>query len=69
MNGFTKTPVNTVWFTCGFAIVLGLLVFAGEQAINAIFSLSIVALYIAYGCVPSPFFLPQPLPSPHRSTR
>jgi hypothetical protein len=51
MNGFTKTPVNTVWFTCGFAILLGLLVFAGTQAINAIFSLSIVALYIAYAYV------------------
>ena len=51
MNGFTGTPVNTVWFTCGFAILLGLLVFAGEQAINAIFSLSIVALYIAYAYV------------------
>ena len=48
MNKYTETPVNTVWFTCGFAILLGLLVFAGTQAINAIFSLSIVALYIAY---------------------
>ena len=65
MNGFTKTPVNTVWFTCGFAIVLGLLVFAGEQAINAIFSLSIVALYIAYGCVLSPFFLPPEIGRAH----
>ncbi|GJE88959.1 amino acid transporter [Phanerochaete sordida] len=49
MNKHTGTPVNTVWFTCGFAVLLGLLVFAGTQAINAIFSLSIVALYIAYG--------------------
>ncbi|KAI0728352.1 APC amino acid permease [Irpex lacteus] len=48
MNGYTKTPVNTVWFTCGFAILLGLLVFAGDQAINAVFALSVVALYIAY---------------------
>lgn len=55
MNKFTGTPVNTVWFTCGFAILLGLLVFAGSQAINAIFSLSIVALYIAYAYVPSHF--------------
>ena len=58
MNAHTGTPVNTVWFTCGFAVLLGLLAFAGAQAINAVFSLSIVALYIAYGCVPSLFFLP-----------
>ncbi|KAF9815693.1 hypothetical protein IEO21_04410 [Rhodonia placenta] len=48
MNSFTGTPVNTVWFTCGFSILLGLLAFAGAQAINAIFSLSVVALYVAY---------------------
>ncbi|KAI0341281.1 APC amino acid permease [Trametopsis cervina] len=48
MNSYTKTPVNTVWFTCGFAVALGLLAFAGTQAINAVFSLSVVALYIAY---------------------
>jgi hypothetical protein len=48
MNRFTKTPVNTVWFVVAFAIVLGLLSFAGAQAINAIFSISVTALYIAY---------------------
>jgi len=48
MNGFTKTPVNTVWFTCAIAILLGLLAFAGAAAIDAIFSLSVVALYTAY---------------------
>lgn len=52
MNSFTGTPVNTVWFTCGFAVLLGLLAFAGEQAINAVFSLSITALYIAYAYAP-----------------
>ncbi|EKM52368.1 uncharacterized protein PHACADRAFT_260687 [Phanerochaete carnosa HHB-10118-sp] len=59
MNKYTKTPVNTVWFTCGFAALLGLLVFAGEQAINAIFSLSIVALYIAYAIPIAARFLGQ----------
>ncbi|EMD35048.1 hypothetical protein CERSUDRAFT_139863 [Gelatoporia subvermispora B] len=49
MNGFTGTPVNTVWFVCGWSIVLGLLSFAGTQAINAVFALSVVALYVAYG--------------------
>ncbi|KZT66736.1 amino acid transporter [Daedalea quercina L-15889] len=48
MNSFTGTPVNTVYFTCTFALLLGLLAFAGEAAINAIFSLSVVALYVAY---------------------
>jgi len=48
MNSFTKTPVNTVWFVCIWSIILGLLVFAGDSAINAIFSLSITALYVAY---------------------
>jgi len=48
MNAFTGTPVNTVYFTCGCALLLGLLVFAGAAAINAIFSLSVVALYVAY---------------------
>ncbi|KAG1728991.1 amino acid/polyamine transporter I [Suillus paluster] len=48
MNGFTKTPVNTVWFVAAISIIFGLLSFAGPQAINAIFSLSVTALYIAY---------------------
>ncbi|KAL4246862.1 Amino Acid-Polyamine-Organocation Transporter [Abortiporus biennis] len=49
MNKFTGTPVNTVWFTCILAIALGLLAFAGSSAINAVFSLSVTAVYIAYG--------------------
>ncbi|KAI0632871.1 APC amino acid permease [Trametes polyzona] len=48
MNSFTKTPVNTVWFVAVFSILLGLLAFAGDSAINAIFAMSIVALYVAY---------------------
>lgn len=48
MNGFTKTPVNTVWFVAASSIALGLLAFAGDSAINAIFSMSVVALYVAY---------------------
>ncbi|RPD60766.1 APC amino acid permease [Lentinus tigrinus ALCF2SS1-7] len=48
MNGYTRTPVNTVWFTAIFSILLGLLAFAGDSAINAIFSMSITALYVAY---------------------
>ncbi|KAL0952584.1 hypothetical protein HGRIS_006840 [Hohenbuehelia grisea] len=48
MNSFTKTPVNTVWFDAIFSAMLGLLVFAGDQAIDAIFELSVVASYTAY---------------------
>ena len=48
MNSYTKTPVNTVWFCCTISILLGLLAFAGQQAIGAIFTLSISSLYIAY---------------------
>lgn len=48
MNSYTKTPVNTVWFDAILSIALGLLVFAGNQAINAVFALSVTALYFAY---------------------
>jgi len=48
MNSYTKTPVNTVWFCATFSIALGLLAFAGAQAINAVFSISVIALYVAY---------------------
>ncbi|KAF9048099.1 APC amino acid permease [Hymenopellis radicata] len=48
MNSFTGTPVNTVWFDAFWALVMGLLVFAGDQAINAVFSISVIALYVAY---------------------
>ena len=59
MNSFTGTPVNTVYFTCSFSLLLGLLVFAGEAAINAIFSLSVVALYVAYAIPIAARFLGQ----------
>ncbi len=48
MNTFTGTPVNTVWFDAGWALMLGLLAFAGTEAINAVFSISVIALYVAY---------------------
>ncbi|KAJ7579288.1 amino acid/polyamine transporter I [Mycena floridula] len=48
MNTYTETPVNTVWFDAILALVLGLLAFAGPQAINAIFAISVTGLYIAY---------------------
>ncbi|KAF5381880.1 hypothetical protein D9757_007582 [Collybiopsis confluens] len=48
MNHYTKTPVNTVIFVAFFALLLGLLAFAGSVAINAVFSLAVTASYIAY---------------------
>ncbi|KXN84172.1 GABA-specific permease [Leucoagaricus sp. SymC.cos] len=48
MNPTTRSPVNVVWFDAIGALILGLLAFAGDQAINAIFSMSITASYIAY---------------------
>lgn len=48
INKFTKTPVNTVWFCAAGSISLGALVFAGTQAINAVFSISITAQYVAF---------------------
>jgi amino acid transporter len=48
MNGYTKTPINTVIYVATFALLLGLLSFAGPSATNAIFSLAVVALYVAY---------------------
>lgn len=37
-----------MWFVAISAIALGLLVFAGPSAINAVFSIGVTALYIAY---------------------
>ncbi|EIW80594.1 APC amino acid permease [Coniophora puteana RWD-64-598 SS2] len=41
-------PVMAVWMVVVVAALLGLLSFAGEQAINAVFGMAIVALYIAF---------------------
>ncbi|KIN94136.1 hypothetical protein M404DRAFT_1008585, partial [Pisolithus tinctorius Marx 270] len=48
VNSFTGTPVNTVWFVVFMAGLLGLLAFAGTAAIDAIFTMSITSLYVAY---------------------
>ncbi|KNZ71878.1 hypothetical protein J132_05703 [Termitomyces sp. J132] len=57
MNNYTKTPVNTVIFDGMLSIALGCLVFAGEQAINAAFAISVVGSYIAYAIPISARFL------------
>jgi len=48
MNSYTGTPVNTVWFSVVIAALFGALTFAGAQATNAMFAVSIAALYVAY---------------------
>ncbi|TEB34406.1 APC amino acid permease [Coprinellus micaceus] len=48
INRYTGTPINSVWYDAVLAIAMGLLVFAGDQAINAAFALSVTGLYIAY---------------------
>ncbi|CUA75899.1 putative amino-acid permease PB24D3,02c [Schizosaccharomyces pombe 972h-] [Rhizoctonia solani] len=48
MNDYTGTPVNTVWFSVIIAALLGLLAFAGDVAIMAVFSISVIGLYVAY---------------------
>ncbi|KAF8272727.1 amino acid/polyamine transporter I [Lactarius quietus] len=48
MNGYTKTPVNSVWFCAFGSIALCALVFTGTQAVDAVFAISVTALYVAY---------------------
>lgn len=48
MNARTGTPATAVLFCGTICLLLGTLVFAGATAINAIFSLAIVASYVAY---------------------
>ncbi|KAJ7777507.1 amino acid/polyamine transporter I [Mycena maculata] len=57
MSDFTGTPVNTVFSDAFCALILGALVFAGPQAINAVFAISVTALYIAYAIPISARFL------------
>lgn len=69
ISNWTQTPINAVWYDAILAIAMGLLVFAGDQAINAAFALSVTGLYVAYaipivarfwgGCefTPGPFYL------------
>jgi amino acid transporter len=48
VNRHTKTPVNAVWFNCTVGILLCLLIFAGETAILAIFSVGAIACIVAF---------------------
>jgi len=48
INAHTGTPVNVVLFDCLFAILIGLLGLAGSVAIDAVFTISVTSLYVAY---------------------
>ncbi|KAI6117455.1 amino acid permease-domain-containing protein [Pisolithus croceorrhizus] len=48
VNKSTSVPINAVWFVIFCAALLGLLAFAGTQAIGAVFTLGISAAYVAY---------------------
>lgn len=48
INGYTKTPVNTVWFDTVFVLVVGLLAFVSTEAINAVFTIGLTASYVSY---------------------
>ncbi|KAG9231578.1 amino acid permease-domain-containing protein [Amylocarpus encephaloides] len=48
VNKHTYTPVNAVWFNTIVGICLLLLIFGGEVAIGAIFSVGAIAAYVAF---------------------
>lgn len=48
VNPYTQTPVNAVWFNMSIGVLLTLLLFAGEVAIGAIFSIAAIAAFVAF---------------------
>lgn len=48
VNPITDTPVNAVWLNCGIGLLLLLLIFGGDVAIGAIFSVGAIAAYWAF---------------------
>ncbi|KAG1732875.1 amino acid/polyamine transporter I, partial [Suillus paluster] len=48
INGYTRTPVNTVWLDASLALAIGLLAFVSTQAINAVFTPGVTSSYISY---------------------
>jgi amino acid transporter len=48
VNQRTKTPVNAVWFNVVIGILMTLLIFGGQYAIAAIFSIAAVAAFVAF---------------------
>ncbi|KAK1230084.1 hypothetical protein PQX77_006838 [Marasmius sp. AFHP31] len=48
INGYTKSPVNTIIFASICTLLLGTLAFASTSAIDAVFSISSTSAYIAF---------------------
>jgi amino acid transporter len=48
VNTYTKTPVNAVWFNCVVGVLLCCLIFAGDVAILAVFSVGAIACFVAF---------------------
>ena len=46
VNRHTQTPVNAVWFNCAIGILCLLLIFGGELAIGALFSIGAIAAFV-----------------------
>ena len=58
VNPWTKTPVNAVWLNCVVGILCLLLIFGGELAVGALFSIGAIAafVYVLSFSFPSPLF-------------
>ncbi|KAK0228871.1 amino acid permease-domain-containing protein [Armillaria fumosa] len=48
VNPRTRIPSHAVWFGTFLSLLLGILAFAGENAIGAVFSLVITGQYVSY---------------------
>ncbi|CAE7202628.1 hypothetical protein CFE70_008476 [Pyrenophora teres f. teres 0-1] len=48
VNTYTQTPVNAVWFNAAIGICCLLLIFGGQLAIGALFSIGAIAAFIAF---------------------
>ncbi|KAL8714447.1 MAG: hypothetical protein Q9220_001780 [cf. Caloplaca sp. 1 TL-2023] len=48
VNRHTRTPVNAVWFNTAIGICLTFLIFGGELAAGALFSIGAIAAFVAF---------------------
>jgi amino acid transporter len=48
VNRHTQTPANAVWFNCAIGILCLLLIFGGELAVGALFSIGAIAAFVAF---------------------
>ncbi|CAI9626925.1 unnamed protein product [Alternaria burnsii] len=48
VNRHTQTPANAVWFNCAVGILCLLLIFGGELAVGALFSIGAIAAFVAF---------------------